>query len=268
MMGRTRAALKAWLKHREDLIEDLRKRADIPTLIKQAKAVRRLRDEGSTHLEIADELGLSKWKVNHLLEQPEDRRGWARSLVASGYSVKDAAGRTGLSVGSVSNYTRDIPRDKTPRGNRNRIVMPDPNRIFFVPSTGLVLVNRKKKRNFVRDMFDRTCDRAGIARETDKEKPEDRASTNGFVLPKGNGHYVFRRTAATVAGILGGVSEPTLQHFLGHKNPEQTRKYLVDPPGPFEGTPMTYQCEWDIKRSDDNPIAVIDDFLNRILDDA
>ena len=79
---------------------------------------------------------------------------------------------------------------------------------------------------------------------------------------------MFRRTAATVAGILGGVSESTLQHFLGHKNPEMTRRYLVDPPGPCQGTPMTYECEWDIKRSDDDPIAVIDDFLNRVRDDA
>lgn len=270
MMNRTRAALKAWIRHRTRLIKELKERADIPTRIDRAKAARRLRDRGRTFMEIADELGLSKWKVHHLLEQPEDRRGWARSLIEAGYSVKDTAGLTGLSVGSVSNYTRDITakRDKTPRGNRRRIIMPDENRVFFVPNTGHPLVNRSTHKNFVRDLFDRICDRAEIVREKNVEKKGSRVSTDGFVLPKWNGHYLFRRTAATVAGILGGVSESALQHFLGHKNPEMTRRYLVDPPGPCQGTPMTYECEWDIKRSDDDPIAVIDDFLDRVLGDA
>jgi len=101
--------------------------------------------------------------------------------------------------------------------------MPDPNRVFFVPNTGLPLADRRKHRNFVRDLFDRICDRAGIAREKDGDKDRSRASADGFVLPKGNGHYIFRRTAATVVGILRGVSESALQHFLGHKNPEMTR---------------------------------------------
>jgi predicted transcriptional regulator len=223
MMPRTHAALKAWIRHREKLIDDLRKRADIPASIKQAKAARRLRERGRTLAQIAEELSVPKWKVADLLRRPTDRRGWARSLVQQGYSVKDTAGLTGLSVGSVSNYTRDIPRDKTPRGNRRRIVMPDPNCVFFVPNTGLPLTDRRKHKNFVRDLFDRVCDRAGIAREKDGDKDRSRASADGFVLPKGNGHYIFRRTAATVAGILGGVSESALQHFLGHKNPEMTR---------------------------------------------
>jgi len=57
-------------------------------------------------------------------------------------------------------------------------------------------------------------------------------------------------------------------HFLGHKNPETTRRYLVGPPDDRHGTRITYRCEWDIRRNDDDPVAAIDDFLTRVLTDA
>ena len=127
MMSRTHAALEAWIRHREELIDDLRKRADIPASIEQAKTARRLRERGRTLAQIAEELSVPKWKVTDLLRRPTDRRGWARSLVQQRYRVKDTAGLTGLSVGSVSNYTRDIPRDKTPRQSTpHRHARPEP----------------------------------------------------------------------------------------------------------------------------------------------
>ena len=113
----------------------------------------------------------------------------------------------------------------------------------------------------MRDVFKRVCSEAGIVREADilsKRTPPPKEGT--FVLPVRNGHYIFRRTAATVAGMLGGVAERDLQNFLGHRSPEETRKYVRNPPPDYNGSRITPNYRIKLKASGD-PIAAIEEFL-------
>jgi len=264
MMDRTHEALTAWLDCREALLRELGERRAAAHRIQRAVEARRLRAKGFSKARIAAELGVPLGSVRGIMHQPADRREWARSLAEKGYSQKDIVALTGLSAGSVSKYVRDITarNPRKPRGNRYSIVTPDPNRVFFVPSTGRPLVNHSSNHNYVITVFNRICKEAGIIREVDilagRQAPPQQGT---FILPKRNGHYIFRRTAATVAGMLGGVPERALQNFLGHDNPEMTRKYVLNPPSSYRGDRIKHGYRIKLEHSDD-PIAVLEEFLD------
>ncbi len=264
MMDRTHEALAAWFDRREELLHELKERRATANRIQRAAKARRLRAKGLSKARIAAELGVAVGNVHDILRQPADRREWARSLAEKGHSQKDIVALTGLGTGTVSKYVRDITARKPPkpRGNRYSIITPDPNRVFFVPSTGRPLVNHSSKHNYVITVFNRICKEAGIIREVDilagRQAPPEQGT---FILPKRNGHYIFRRTAATVAGMLGGVPERALQGFLGHDSPEMTRKYVLDPPSSYRGDRIEHGYRIKLKHSDD-PIAVLEEFLD------
>jgi len=266
MMRRTHAALEAWLQHREGMIVDLSKRRAMHERIKRAAKARRLRNEGLSHTDIAAALKTPVKSVADILKQPADRREKARSLAAKGYSLRDIVELTGFSKASVSTYIRDITANSTdkPRSNRHTIVTPDPNRVFFVPTTGRPLVNTETHHDYVDTIFKDVCVKAGIKREADILKgrvPQEKAGK--LVLPMRNGHYIFRRTAATIAGMLGKVPERTLQNFLGHASPEMTRKYLHKPPSDYNGERIHHDYHINIHQTDD-PIEAIEEFVETI----
>lgn len=268
MMKRTHAALEAWKGHREGIIDDLSERRALHERIKRAAKARRLRNEGLSHTDIAAELKTPVKSVADILKQPADRREKARSLAAKGYSLRDIVELTGFSKAAVSGYIRDMTVESKPkpRSNRQAIVTPDPNRIFFVPATGRPLVNTENGHSYMRTIFQAICAKAAIKRETDIEYGRVAPAKAGdFVLPKRNGHYIFRRTAATVAGMLGKVPERTLQNFLGHESPEMTRKYLHTPPSDYEGEKIHHDYRQRVRQTDD-PIEAIEEFIEKLYD--
>ena len=264
MMKRTYRTLKEWLRHREKLIAELTERRSLTERVERAAKARHMKDKGDGNARIAEELGVSVKYVSEILRQPADRRELSRSLAERGYSLRDITEITGFSKGSVSSYIRDITasRPRMPRSNRYAIISPDRNRVFFVPDTGRPLVNSSTRNDYVRNVFNRTCAEAGIVREVDVlagRVPPPAPGT--FVLPKRNGHYVFRRTAATVAGMLGGVPERELQNFLGHRSPEETRKYVRNPPPDYKGGRVSHDYRLELHERRD-PVAVIEEFLD------
>ena len=269
MMKQTYEALTRWLVHREKLVKELTGRTALVLRIQKAKEARRLRDRGFSEQQIGIELGVAEGTVNSILHSPANLKEYARKLASSGYSIDEIVDLTGLSRGSVFNYTQGLrlDPDRKPRPNRYIIVQPDPNRLFFVPTTGRPLADGNS--DYVRTTFNRICKRAGILREIDflpkKGKPKPAPPPLGaFILPKQSGHYIFRRTAATVAGMLGGVPESTLQHFMGHKSPDMTRRYVLHPPGDYNGVRMTHHYTFRLKKSDD-PIEVLEAFLDHVM---
>ncbi len=265
MMNRTHTAVGRWLAYRESLVAELSDRREMFRRIQRASEARRLAKEGRNYREIAATLDIPVGSVGGILKQAGDRREHARSLALAGHSVKDIVALTGFSQGSVSSYVRDITaeRKRRPRGNRHMIVDPDPNLLFFVPSTG-----RPLDKNSIRDRFERVCRRAGIIREADIEAGRVEGPTNGaFVLPRNNGQYIFRRTAATVAGVLGRVPEDILQRFMAHKKVETTRRYIHDPPAGYEGPRVRHDFSFKLTESED-PTRVIEEFLDHLLNDG
>ena len=268
MMQRTHAALETWKQHRKGLIVDLSERRTMHERIKRAATARRLSNEGLRHTDIAAVLKTPVKSVADILNQPADRREKAKSLAAKGYSLRDIVELTGFSKGAVSDYIRDMKVNGVdkPRSNRHTIVTPDSNRIFFVPATGRPLVNTDTGHSYVRTIFQTICAKAGIKRETDIQYGRVAPAKAGeFLLPIRNAHYIFRRTAATVAGMLGRVPERTLQNFLGHESPEMTRKYLHTPPSDYEGEKIHHKYRVRVQQTDD-PIDAIEEFIERIYD--
>lgn len=268
MIQRTRAALEAWKRHREGIIVDLSERRAMHGRIKRAAKARRLSNEGLSHTDIAAVLKTPVKSVADILKQSADRREKARSLAAKGYSLRDIVELTGFSKAAVSAYIRDMSVEckPKPRSNRQAIVTPDPNRIFFVPATGRPLVNADTAHSYMRTIFKAICAKAGIKRETDIEYGRVAPAKAGeFMLPKRNAHYIFRRTAATVAGLLGKVPERTLQDFLGHEFPEMTREYLHTPPPDYQGVRIHHNYRMRVRQTDD-PIDAIEEFIEKIYD--
>ena len=264
MMKRTHHALKAWLKDRDRLIAELTNRRGLTERVERAAKARAMKAGGASNSDIGEEIGVSAKYVSEILRQPSDRRELSRSLAQRGYSLRDIVETTGFSKSSVSGYIREITdsRPRLPQSNRFAIVTPDQNRVFFVPDTGRPLVNSNTRNDYVRNVFNRVCTQAGIIREVDilaGRVPPPAPRT--FVLPKRNGHYIFRRTAATVAGMLGGVPERELQNFLGHKSPEETRKYVRTPPPDYNGDRASHHYRLELNDRRD-PVAVIEEFLN------
>jgi len=265
MMRRTRKALAAWQHYSEKLIADLSERRAMAERIKRATTARRLKCEGLSHAEIAASLNTPVSSVADILRQPADRREHARSLAARGYSLRDVVELTGYSKGCVSGYIRDITTNrKKPRSNRHTMVTPDPNRVFFVPATGRPLVKSLTHSDYVDTIFKDICAKAGIKREADILRGRVPPAKSGeFFLPMRNGHYIFRRTAATIAGMLGKVSERTLQNFLGHNSPEMTRKYLHTPPSDYQGPRVHHDYRVRVRQTDD-PIQAIEEFVEKV----
>jgi len=266
MMPQTYEALTLWLSERTHIIAALEEQKSIAALIERNREAHRMKKEGLPHAKIAEVLGVAERTVSDILRKPTNRKSFIQKFAQEGYNLDDIVAMTGFTRTSVYNNLRGLKnvRKRKPHPNRYTYTIPDPNRVFFVPATGRPLVNKSGSSNYVSNMFKRICDEAGIIREVDivpkKIKlPEPRP----FILPRNNGHYIFRRTAATVVGMLGGVPERRLQDFLGHKNPEMTRKYVLGPPDDYEGPRVTHTYNIKITHSDD-PIQVLTEFMEYV----
>jgi hypothetical protein len=262
MMTYTHEALTRWITKRTEIAKDLESRKGIRERFQLARETRRLKGAGLSFVQIAEKLGISQYHANDLMELPTSMIEYARMLRRNGHPIMDICEITGLSKASVCRHTKDVAPEGecTNRLNRFSVITPDENLVFFVPLTGRALGH------YVSTVFEGLCDRAGIVRESHilaNRVPPPPPGT--FILPRGNGHYIFRRTGATIAGMLGEVPESRLQRFLGHKNPEMTRRYLKDPPPDYEGDRMTYDYAVQLTPCKD-PIDAIEQFLGFILD--
>ncbi len=262
MMKYTHQALAQWIAKRADLITDLAARRSLRERFELTREIRRLRAEGLVFGEIASRLGITEINANDLARAPANLAEYARMLRRNGHSLSHICELTGQAKGTVLRQTKDVVPQKEckDRGNRFNVVTPNENAVFFVPMTGRPL------NHYVLTVFEGLCARAGIVRETDiLAKRVQQPPPGTFILPKYNGQYIFRRTGATIAGMLGEVPERKLQSFMGHKNPEMTRRYIKEPPADYSGQRATHDYTIRISRCED-PVDAIEEFLDHILD--
>lgn len=277
MMDHTHQALTHWLKVREQLVKDLTGQKALRERIENARRAHELRAQGRNWEEIAAILKISRSHLGELMKQPTNMRDYARSLAEGGHVLDAIVAMTGLAKSTVYGYTRDIldSQGKKPKTSRWAAIKPDENLVFFVPATGRPLVNEMGSKNYVADVFERICERAGIYRESDlrdrhgQPRPDaPKPPAGAFILPRNNGHYIFRRSAATIAGMLGEVSLETLQHFMGHGRTDQTPKYMKYPPADYRKERMTHHYSNKVCatiRKTDDPIQAMEDFFQHVF---